>query len=219
MCSAKTREPSIDHSDLTARARIRDSAIRLFASNGFAATSVRAIADGAGVSPALVIHHFGSKKSLRRDCDEHVLKTVVGEKARLLDADLLGSMHEWLTKPEQFKGAFDYVARTLSEPSDLGTTLFEGLVAKTRALLADGVERGTTRASKDPDMRAVIVALHGLAPLVLQHHLGRSLGHDGLTKGVIQRMTVPTLELYTHGLYTTSAYLDTATAALEGGLE
>jgi hypothetical protein len=32
-------------------------------------------------------------------------------------------------------------------------------------------------------------------------------------------MTVPTLELYTHGLYTTSAYLDTATAALEGGLE
>jgi len=217
MRSAKGRAPTPDHSDLTARSRIRDAAIGLFAANGFAATSVRAIADDAGVSPALVIHHFGSKERLRRDCDEHVLKTVIGEKTKLLDVDLLGSMHEWLTSPEQFKGAFDYVARTLSEPSELGATLFEGLIAKTRALLAEGVERGTTRASGDPEMQAIIVALHGLAPLVLQHHLGRYLGQNGLSKEVIQRMTVPTLELYTHGLYTTATYLDAATTALEGG--
>lgn len=219
MCSAKARAPALDHSDLTARSRIRDAAIRLFATDGFAATSVRVIADEAGVSPALVMHHFGSKEGLRRACDEHVLMTVIGEKAKLLDADLLSSMHGWLTTPERFKGAFDYVARTLSEPSELGTTLFEGLVTRTRALLAEGVERGTTRTSRDPEMQAIIIALHGLAPLVLQHHLGSYLGHDGLSKDVIQRMTLPVLELYTHGLYTTSSYLDAATAALEGGSE
>src|SRR3712207_8086528 len=47
--------------DLTGRARIRDAAIRRFAVDGFG-TSVRAIAADAGVSPGLVIHHFGSKE-------------------------------------------------------------------------------------------------------------------------------------------------------------
>ena len=57
MCSALSP-------DLTARARIRDAAIECFARQGFA-VSVRAIAAHAGVSPGLVIHHFGSKAGLR----------------------------------------------------------------------------------------------------------------------------------------------------------
>jgi len=43
---------------------IRDSATHLFAAQGFAATGVREIADRAGVDPALVIRHFGSKAAL-----------------------------------------------------------------------------------------------------------------------------------------------------------
>ena len=50
-------------SDLTARATVRDSAIAVFARDGFSA-SVRTIAEAAGVSPGLVIHHFGSKDAL-----------------------------------------------------------------------------------------------------------------------------------------------------------
>ena len=61
--------------DLTARARIRDAAIRRFGADGFGA-SVRAIAAEAGVSPGLVIHHFGSKDALRASCDEHVLRVI-----------------------------------------------------------------------------------------------------------------------------------------------
>ena len=48
-------------SDLTARARIRDAALARFGAEGIAGTSVRAVAADAGVSPALVLHHFGSK--------------------------------------------------------------------------------------------------------------------------------------------------------------
>ena len=55
--------------DLTARARIRDSAIVYFGRHGFQSATVRAIAADAGVSPALVIHHFGSKDGLREACD------------------------------------------------------------------------------------------------------------------------------------------------------
>ncbi|MFF3573407.1 TetR/AcrR family transcriptional regulator [Nocardia jiangxiensis] len=43
---------------------IRQAATELFARNGFAATSVRRIARSAGVDPALVMRHFGSKEAL-----------------------------------------------------------------------------------------------------------------------------------------------------------
>ena len=56
--------------DLTARARIREAAFRRFAAHGVAATSLRAIAEDAGTSAALVVHHFGSKDGLVRAVDD-----------------------------------------------------------------------------------------------------------------------------------------------------
>lgn len=47
-----------------ARDAILDAARRHFARGTYAATTVRAIAADAGVNPALVIHHFGSKRDL-----------------------------------------------------------------------------------------------------------------------------------------------------------
>ena len=35
--------------------------------------AIRAIAADAGVSPGLVVHHFGSKDGLREACDRHVV--------------------------------------------------------------------------------------------------------------------------------------------------
>jgi len=49
------------------RVAIRDAAVQLFAEQGYAATSVRDIAGSAGVDPALVIRHFGSKEGLFLD--------------------------------------------------------------------------------------------------------------------------------------------------------
>ena len=66
----------------TARAVIRDEALRLFAARGPDAVTVRQIAAAAGVSPALVVHHFGSKEGLREVIDEHVLglfEAMLGE--------------------------------------------------------------------------------------------------------------------------------------------
>jgi len=49
------------HDDRTARAVIRDEALRLFAEHGQQAVSLRQVASAAGVSPGLIVHHFGSK--------------------------------------------------------------------------------------------------------------------------------------------------------------
>ena len=71
--------------DLTARARIRDAAIRHFADDGYERTTIRGIAATAGVSPGLLRHHFGSKEELRRACDEHIAETMRRINAQYLD--------------------------------------------------------------------------------------------------------------------------------------
>lgn len=72
-CVTKTSSPEravpVDESQLrpagrATRAAIETAARKLFAERGFEAASVRAIAAEAGVDPALVIRHSGSKEAL-----------------------------------------------------------------------------------------------------------------------------------------------------------
>lgn len=67
--SSPDRATPADESQLRPAGRATRSAIetaarKLFAERGFEAASVRAIATEAGVDPALVIRHFGSKEAL-----------------------------------------------------------------------------------------------------------------------------------------------------------
>ncbi len=68
---------------------------RLFAERGFTATSVRAIAAGAGVDPALVIRHFGSKEALFAVATERI-----GDHIEETRFDI---------KPDDVAGAVEYV--------------------------------------------------------------------------------------------------------------
>lgn len=58
------------------RARILDSALTLFSRDGFAATSVRALAKHAGVSQGLLYNYFESKRELLRAIFERGLADV-----------------------------------------------------------------------------------------------------------------------------------------------
>jgi AcrR family transcriptional regulator len=57
--------------------------MRLFAERGYEATSTRAVAVAAGVSPALVTHHFGSKEGLRAAVEQEVLSAFDDALSRL----------------------------------------------------------------------------------------------------------------------------------------
>lgn len=203
--------------DLTTRARIRDAALALFGARGFTGTSVRAIADEAGVSAALVIHHFGSKEALRSVCDAHIVDEVIGRKQQLAaSGDLSTTMRRWLADVDSHRASLDYLARMITDGSEAGVRLFDDLVERTASMIAAEVVAGRMRASSDPRMTAVIVAAHGLMPLLLEEQLGRVLGEPGLSPALIARMTLPTLEIYTHGLYSTTDALDAAADALAG---
>ncbi|WP_046472243.1 TetR/AcrR family transcriptional regulator [Allosalinactinospora lopnorensis] len=132
-------EPTV--SDLTARARLRMAALRLFAERGFAATSTRAIAAEAEVSHALLRHHFGSKDGLRRAVDDDVLNTFDDI---LADLDAPTTTDEALATfahvSARLFGADEprcnYLRRSLLEGSTASGELFTRLLDGTRIRLS-----------------------------------------------------------------------------------
>jgi len=206
---------SVPLEDATASARIRDSAIARFGAQGYGRTSVRQIAVDAGVSPALVIHHFGSKEALRQACDDWLATQLIGEKTRATAPEAAATIREWLDDPERFGVYIDYFAMMLADGTEAGNRLFDRLVRDTAAMLDAGVADGSIRDSSDPEMRALIVTVHGLAPLLLRDQLARAMGTPLASAAALRRMTRPMLELYTHGLYADSRMLDATDEALE----
>ena len=75
------RPDSVDGSDI--REGILEVAERLFATQGFAATSIREIAEQVDVTPAMVHYYFGSKKRLLRAVMEHALEPMTGAVAEI----------------------------------------------------------------------------------------------------------------------------------------
>src|SRR5690554_6537840 len=157
-------------SDITPRAQIRDAAVRLFGRDGYAATSVRAIAAEAEVSPGLVIHHFGSKEALRLTCDEHIVAEIFGRNDELsIDASsdaLATTMQRWLADLDTHRVALDYLARMLSDGSALGDQLFDNLVDRTEEMITHEVTAGRMLAGSDPRMTAVLIASQSVIPLL-----------------------------------------------------
>lgn len=201
--------------DRTTRARIRDAAIRLFGRDGFDATSVRAVATLAGVSPGLVIHHFGSKDGLRLACDDHVVDEFVGRKGELARGRTSAVIEEWLADVERMTPLIDYVARMLTSDSPSADALFDALRSGTASMIDEQVAAGIMREPLDREVTALYLTMYGLVPLVMQRQLARGLGADRITTEAIRRSTLPVLDLYTHGLYADDRYLVAAQEALE----
>src|SRR2546423_13421762 len=132
--------------DLTARARIREAALRLFAERGIDAATIRDIAKEAGVSPGLVRHHFGSKEALREACDTYVLDRLMRIKEEavleggMADPGFLLAVHPTLLL------GYKYFARAMVDGSPAAASMFDDMVALTeRWLAAHGPDVGTDR--------------------------------------------------------------------------
>jgi len=192
--------------DRTTRARIRDAAIGCFAEHGVADTTVRKVATATGVSPGLVMHHFGSMEGLRLACDEHVAAVIRRSKDEALSTgpqlDLFAAL-----RTSDFGPIFGYLARVLAEDSPVVAKLVDDLVTDAEVYLEHGIESGMLRSTDDPRGRAVIVTVWLLGGLVLHHHIDRLLGVD-LTNPNIPTDPAfvdylrPAMEVIGSGLYT-----------------
>jgi AcrR family transcriptional regulator len=164
--------------DRTARARIRDAAIERFAADGMAGTSVRAIAADAGVSPALVIHHFGSKDALRAACDEYVATAIAERKHAAMAQGPSFDPLAALRAGQQGPPLLRYLARSLLDPSPQVAALVDGLVADAAEYMAEGVRTGVLRPTDRPFERAAVLTLWSLGALALHDHVARLLAFD-----------------------------------------
>ncbi|WP_018600186.1 TetR/AcrR family transcriptional regulator [Mycobacterium sp. 155] len=199
--------------DRTARARIRDEALRLFAKRGTDAVTMRDIAGAAGVSPALVVRHYGSKDGLVAAVDDHVvgiLEGLLSETTGTAADDVLGPsavptlVDAMATHLPPDSPVPAYLGRLLTTGGPLGSALFARLYGISRTALDAMVAGGVADAGTDPAVRAAVLMANDLAVLILRPHLTEVLGVDPLTHGGMSRWAAEVLAIYRDGLQSES---------------
>jgi AcrR family transcriptional regulator len=213
MSTARSGRPPSE--DLTGQARIRNAAITEFAAQGFSRANVRAIAKAAGVSPALIIHHFGSKAGLQTVCDEYVLNALLQRARDEAQPDSVrNSMRDYMTNSSDLHEQVQYMVRAINENSPSADKFVEALVEESEHYLNSGIADGSVRPTTDVRAMSVLTMLISLSLLTMPPAIARALGHESMNPEVMRRMAVPALELYTHGVYADDTMLASIYEAL-----
>ena len=175
---------------------------------------MRTIAEHAGVSPGLVIHHFGSKAHLREVCDDHVIHTIHKTKSKTMTSHDSQTFLHQLAEAEEYADMLGYLFRSLRDGGKLSRALYERTLTSTEEYLAKGVEEGVVRPSRDPAKRARWLAGAGLGSILLlltlkERKPGEDIDFRQVMREWSKEMVLPALETYTEGLLTERTMLDT----------
>jgi TetR/AcrR family transcriptional regulator, regulator of cefoperazone and chloramphenicol sensitivity len=195
--------------DRTARARIRDGALRLFSDRGPDGVTIRDIAAAAAVSPALVMRHYGTKDGLREAVDQYVAGTFDAMLAQVSDSAEAGpfspesvpALAEMIAAnlpPESAIPA--YLGRMLVSSGPAGSALFRRLYEVSREALSRMAAAGTVSAGPDPAIRAALLLVNDLAVLILRDRIREVVGADPLSAAGARRWGAEVLAVYRDGL-------------------
>jgi AcrR family transcriptional regulator len=204
--------------DRTAIARIRDAAIEQWGEHGFN-VGLRSIAQAAGVSAALVIHHFGSKEGLRRACDDYIAEEVRTGKSASMQTNDPATWFAQMAEIESYAPMMAYLVRSMQSGSDLAKMLWRRMIENAEQYLEEGVQNGILKPSRDPVARARYLAMAGGGGFLMYLQL-----HDNpsdlraVLRDYGEDMTLPALEVYTQGLMADSTMYDAFLAAREKGI-
>jgi AcrR family transcriptional regulator len=206
------RYPTLQDSDLSARTKIREAALSLFGAEGFG-VSVRTIADAAGCSPGLVIHHFGNKEGLREAVDQSVMETLLqrfGGIPKELPADELSrSMGNAFADVIGASPVVrQYIRRSLLEGTPASKTIFDELLALTNESLGQLQRAGGLRESSDPQWRPYQLLFVILGTLLLEPAMQRHFDRSVYEADLLQERTAANYDLLSHGLFLGSADLN-----------
>jgi TetR/AcrR family transcriptional regulator, regulator of cefoperazone and chloramphenicol sensitivity len=186
--------------DLTTKARIRDAALSRFPAQGFAATTLRAIAGDARVSPGLVVHHFGSKDGLREACDRYVVARFRETKLAAMEEDNIGNPAFASYAFRVSQPLLRYFGWALTRGHSAADELFDEMVREGREITRVAVERGLVKDSSDLTTRTTLQMALMLGMISLHAHVERNTGIDPLTTQGIARITPALLEIFS-GLF------------------
>lgn len=189
---------------LDKRAQLIEIATDAFARDGFATTSLRSIAKQAGVSPALVVHHFGSREKLIEECIIKSLGLWVSEKQQFVDVSLSTSLGQWQASIDKHGSKLQFFRQVLVFGGEPANILFSRMVQEAQMMIEAQVEKGQMRKVENPGDLALLMTLHGLAPLLMQEQVNNHLGGSFLAPELGARLAGANLEIYRKGIYKNS---------------
>lgn len=190
--------------------RILDAAVLLFGEHGVRGTPMKAIAAEAGVSQALIVHHYGTKEGLRSACDDYVADAIRAHKEQTLADEPQLDPLTALRHLEHGRPLLRYLIRTLTEGGSHAAHLVDGMIADAADYIAQGERAGLIKASDVPHDRAVLLVIWSLGALALHEHVHRLLGVDFLAENArpadFQRYLRPAMEIFTQGVVEDGAF-------------
>ena len=204
--------------DRTAVARIRDAAIEQWGQHGFN-VGLRSIAEGAGVSAALVIHHFGSKEGLRKACDDYIAEEIRTGKSASLQTKDPADWFAQMAEIESYAPLMAYLVRSMQSGSELAKMLWRKMIDDAEQYMEEGVRSGVIKPSRDPRARAKYLGMAsgGGFLMFLQMH-DNPTDLRAVLRDYGEEMVLPALEIYTEGLMTDSTMYDAFLQAREKGM-
>ena len=204
--------------DRTAVARIRDAAIERWGEHGFN-VGLRSIAEAAGVSAALVIHHFGSKEGLRKACDEYIAEEIRSGKSASLQTKDPADWFAQMAEIESYAPMMAYLVRSMQSGSDLAKMMWQRMIDNAEEYLEEGVRNGLLKPSRNPRARAKYLGMSSGGGFLMYLQM-----HDNPTdlRAVLrdygEEMVLPALEIYTEGLMADSTMYDAFLETREKGI-
>jgi len=166
-------DPRAGDQDLTAKARIRNTALDLYASQGEDRTSMRAIAAAAGVTVGLLVHHYGTKDRIRDAVEDLVVdyfrQAIARAPAGGSPADIAAARDAAVAEmlmadPE----VVNYMRRALLDPAGLRGHLLERLTELSSAEVSQLRRSGLASVKRAESSQVIGVMIRQLGHLFLQ---------------------------------------------------
>jgi AcrR family transcriptional regulator len=170
---APSTDPRASADDLTAKARIRNAAMDLYAEFGEDRTSMRAIASAAGVTVGLLVHHFKTKDGIR-DAVEQLAVDYFAQ--AIAQAPTEGTQKEVAAARDAAVGQMleshptvvNYLRRALLDPAGPRGQLLKRLTELTRSELTKARDAGIAPAHQRDSTQIIGIMVRQLGHLFLQ---------------------------------------------------
>ncbi len=175
----------------TSRDAILDAAIRCFAAQGFAATTIKDLAAEADVNSALLYYYFTDKQTLYRETLRHVAQRLSDSAGRRLDEDLPPDevVRRFVQQQAEFLIANPHVPRLMlremlehtgRHAEEAIVSLIGGVFTTLCNVIRRGQEQGMFRPDVNPKYAAISTVSLVAYFVIARPVVGVALG-DGLT--------------------------------------
>lgn len=154
------------------QARILSEALKLFAQQGYSATSTSQVAKAAGVSEGLIFRHFNSKEGLLHAILDQGKEMSAQVYAHMLNqSDPKDTLRDILEMPFKIENEGENFWKLIYSLKWQMDTYDEGFIAPIKAVLIDVFQK---LGAKDPEAEAdfVIIVIDGAALEVLLRKTG-----------------------------------------------